>query len=155
VKPDTSRILPLIEAGLASPDAWPPLLDAVLAAFDCSTGTIHTLDPDSGKLALAAQRGIPGELMPMITSIPIGKGIAGAAAERREAVQLCNLQTDDSGVARPDAKKTQVSGSIAIPLLSGDELKGTLGIGKFIPYEFTADDIASLWQIGNRIANAM
>ncbi len=135
-----------------TPSAWESLLDAILQLFDCPTGTLHTIDPESGMLQLLAQRGIPGELMPKITTIPIGKGIAGAAAEKREAVQLCNLQTDDSGVARPDAKKTEVAGSVAIPMLDGDALKGTLGIGKHAPYDFTEAELDTLWEIARRLA---
>lgn len=152
---DDKKINDLVAAGLNTEIHWLALLDEILDQFDCPTGTIHTLDPDSGLLVLAAERGIPDELVAVIGKIPIGKGIAGAAAERREAVQLCNLQTDDSGVARPGAKKTQVSGSVAIPLLRGDELRGSLGIGKPIPYEFSEAEIAILWRIGNRIAESI
>ena len=131
---------------------WETVLDAVLAHFDCQTGTIHSIDATTGMLQLAAQRGIPEELLHVVTTIPIGKGIAGAAAEKREAVQLCNLQTDDSGVARPDAKKTEVAGSVAIPLERGDALRGTLGVGKYVPYDFTDTEIKTLKEIGNQIA---
>jgi len=130
----------LLTEGFANPKNWDALLAAVLARFDCTTGTIHVLD-SSELLQLAAHRGIPEELIPVVTTIPLGKGIAGAAAETREAVQLCNLQTDDTGVVRPDAKKTKVVGSVAIPLERGETLCGTLGIGKYVPYDFTEPEI--------------
>ncbi len=140
---------------LAAKAPWDDILEAILARFDCVTGTIHSIDPATGKLQLIARRGIPDELLPVITTIPIGKGIAGAAAEKREAVALCNLQTDDTGVARPDAKKTRVAGSIAIPLERGEELRGALGIGKHVPYDFTEVEISALWDIGKRIATVL
>ncbi len=94
--------------------------------------------------------------MPVIQAIPVGKGIAGAAAERREPVELCNLQIDTSGVAKPDAKKTQVQGSLAVPVLdSAQELCGTLGIGKREPYEFTEDEKEQLLAIARSIARAL
>jgi hypothetical protein len=40
---------------------------------------------------------------------------------------MCNLQIDDSGVARPAAKETKVEGSIAVPMLLEGKLYGTLG----------------------------
>ena len=84
---------------------------------------------DAAKVAelegrIVAHLGIPEALMPVIQTIPVGKGIAGAAAERREPVELCNLQTDTSGVAKPGAKQTQVQGSLAVPVLEGDRLAG-------------------------------
>ncbi len=129
-------------------------LDQILADFGCVTGTLHRFDPGSQQLVLLAQRGIPDALLEKVQTIPIGKGIAGAAAERREAVQLCNLQTDTSGVARPDAKQTQVSGSLAVPITDGDGvLRGVVGIGKREPYEFSESETAQLFEVGARLAS--
>lgn len=83
------------------------LLSDIISAFDCSTGTIHTLDNQTQLLKLRAQQGIPDFLLPKMSVIPIGKGMAGIAAERREPVEMCNLQTDESGVARPAARETR------------------------------------------------
>src|SRR5690606_18271740 len=87
---------------------WRKLLSDIILAFDCSTGTLHILDNDSQLLKLQAQQGIPEFLLPKMAEIPIGKGMAGIAAQRREPVEMCNLQTDDSGAARPAAKETKV-----------------------------------------------
>jgi len=107
-----------------SPDdaEWLRFLDGVMASFGCATGTLHRLDPADNLLELVVCRGIPDQLLPIISTIPIGKGIAGAAAERLEPVELCNLQTDTSGVAKPGAKQTNVQGSLAVPALSGGQL---------------------------------
>jgi putative methionine-R-sulfoxide reductase with GAF domain len=119
-------------------------LAGVLADFSCQTGTLHRADGEF--LDLVAHIGIPEMLIPKISRIPFGKGIAGAAAERREPVELCNLQQDLGGVARPDARQTQVSGSLAVPVFSPDGAKvlGTLGIGMMAPHEFTEDEKARL-----------
>ena len=126
-------------------------LEEVISAFDCSVGTIHSVDAASGMLALRAQRGIPEAIMDKVRLIPIGKGMAGLAAARREPVQVCNLQTDDSGVAKPGAKLTQMEGSIAAPMLVGDKLCGTIGIAKPTPYEFSKDESALLLRVGSVI----
>jgi putative methionine-R-sulfoxide reductase with GAF domain len=119
-------------------------LAGVLADFSCQTGTLHRADGEF--LDLVAHIGIPEMLLPKISRIPFGKGIAGAAAERREPVELCNLQQDLGGVARPDARQTQVSGSLAVPVFSPDGAKvlGTLGIGMMAPHDFTDDEKARL-----------
>ena len=99
--------------------------------------------------------GIPEFLIPKLSTIPIGKGMAGIAAERKKPVEMCNLQTDDSGVARPSAKDTKVEGSLAAPLLLNDTLFGTIGIAKPVPYDFTEAEMNLLLQIGELISKKL
>lgn len=132
--------------------SWTEHLARTIAEFGCTTGTLHRLDPADKHLKLVAHQGIPEALMPIIQSIPLGKGIAGVAAERQEPVEMCNLQTDTSGVAKPGAKQTQVQGTLAVPVMAGTRLCGTLGIGKQVPYEFTAAEKERLMSIGHEIA---
>lgn len=89
---------------------WQQLLSAIISAFNCTTGTIHFLDKKSEVLKLQAHQGVPDFLLPKMSEVPIGKGMAGIAAEHRQPVEMCNLQTDKSGVARPAAKETKVEG---------------------------------------------
>lgn len=149
--------MPALEQLSESPTEaeWTPFLNAVIDEFGCTTGTLHRLDPEDGHLKLVAQRGIPEVLMSIVQSIPIGKGIAGAAAERREPVELCNLQTDTSGVAKPGAKQTNVQGSLAVPVLDGDRLCGTLGVGKMVPYDFSDEEKKRLISLATAIASRL
>ncbi len=133
-------------------EEWTTFLQQVLTKYGCVSGTLHRLDAADGMLKLMVSERIPESLLGVISVIPVGKGIAGAAAERREPVELCNLQTDASGVAKPGAKATGVQGSIAVPLLNGNQLRGTLGIGKMEPYDFTDAEKGELMQIGREIA---
>ena len=128
--------------------AW---LGEVLQSFNCQTGTLHKADGEW--LDLVVQRGVPDFLLPKIARIPFGKGIAGAAAERREPVELCNLQQDLGGVARPDARETKVSGSLAVPVFSpdGGAVLGTLGVGMQEPHDFTLEEQERLAEIATEI----
>lgn len=134
---------------------WNETLSEILQTFDCTTGTLHIWDAEQKMLAVVAHQGIPDFLLPKMSLIPIGKGMAGIAAERRAPVQVCNLQTDDSGVARPSAKDTKMEGSLAIPLLHKNRLYGTLGIAKPVPYDFTDDEINALQKIGEAICQRL
>lgn len=134
---------------------WQQILEIIISKFDCTTGTIHSLDKDSNLLQLKAYNGLPEFLIPRMQQIPIGKGMAGIAAERREPVEMCNLQTDNSGTARPAAKETKVEGSIAVPMMLNNTLYGTLGIGKGIPYDFTEEEVHELMEIGTEISKAI
>ena len=128
------------------------ILDELLKHFECSAGTIHLLAA-SGFLELAAQRGLPDFVVDKIKVIPVGKGMAGIAAERKEPVQVCNLQTDTSGVVRPGARDTKMEGSVAAPMIRADgTLKGTLGVAKPVPYDFTPEECDLLMKIGALIA---
>ena len=89
--------------------------------------------------------------MDRVRLIPIGKGMAGLAAARRAPVQVCNLQSDDSGVAKAGAKLTQMEGSIAAPMLVGETLCGTIGVAKPTPYEFSRDEAERLMRVGGLI----
>lgn len=111
-------------------------LEAVLHRFGCQAGTVHVLK--DGVLNLAANHGIPPQIAEIVKVVPIGKGIAGLAAERRAPVDMCNLQTDTSGQARPAAKTTGMQGSIAVPMLVDGELKGVLGVAKIEAHDWTA-----------------
>lgn len=127
------------------------VLSDIISCFDCTTGTIHFLDKNTSILKLQAQQGIPAFLLPKIAEIPIGKGMAGIAAERLEPVEICNLQTDESGVARPAARETKVEGSIAVPMLLNGDLCGTFGIAKPVPYDFTKEEISELLTLGTEM----
>ena len=128
------------------------VLDKTLAHFGGAAGTIHSWLAPSGMLSLRAYRGIPDALLARVRTIPIGKGMAGLAAERRQPVQVCNLQTAPSGVAKPAAKESQMEGSIAVPMLIEDALGGVLGIAKPVAHEFTEAETALLLNVGAAIA---
>lgn len=137
--------------GPETPD-WGAILDETLRTFDCPTGTLHAITDGTDILRIVAQRGIPDFLMPKVSAIPVGKGMAGIAAERREPVQVCNLQTDESGVVRPGAKDTRMEGALTVPIFRDGRVAGTLGVAKPVPYDFSADEIADLEVIAALIA---
>lgn len=131
---------------------WQQLLSDIITSFNCSTGTLHILDQETQLLKLQAEQGIPDFLLPKMKEIPIGKGMAGIAAERKQAVEMCNLQTDASGVARPSAKETKVAGSIAVPMLLNGNIYGVFGIAKPDPYDFTEKEEELLMKIGEEMS---
>ena len=126
------------------------VLRATISHFQCDAGTVHLLK--DGALSLAAHVNIPPPVVQIVQTVPIGKGIAGLAAERLEPVSLCNLQTDTSGQARPAAKTTGMEGSVAVPMLHDGELRGVLGIAKAQAHDWTDAEKAELLVIAARLA---
>ena len=127
-------------------------LEQALAYFGCQAGTWHVLR--DGALHLAAACHIPPPVLALVQTVPIGKGIAGLAAERLEPISLCNLQTDTSGQARPAAKGTGMEGSLAVPALGvAGQLFGVLGIAKAQAHDWTDAEKAAVTAAATLLAS--
>ena len=70
-------------------------LEEVIRHFSADTGSIHLIE--DGMLVLKAHVGLPDKVVQIVSLVPIGKGMAGLAAERNEPVSTCNIQTDRTG----------------------------------------------------------
>ena len=153
--------LPIILKGILDKDS--PLedrikksLDVIFEAFNANNCTFHRADMGDSFLYLVDQIGLPEKIAEIASKIPIGKGMAGICAERKEPVTMCNLQTDDSGVARPAAKDTKVEGAVVVPLVDeSGEVIATLGIGKSGEYKYSDDEIRSLQKCAEIIMSAV
>ena len=143
-----------LEFGAPSPD-WDQLLSTVLSHFGCPVGSVHVLAPGDGLLHVRAAAGIPPAIRAQVERIPVGKGMAGLAAERRAPVGACNLQTDASGDVRPGAKLTEMKGALCVPMLAGDELRGTFGVARPDEHVYDAAETTLLLAIGERVARAI
>lgn len=127
-------------------------LERVVADFQSETGTIHLLDGEKSLLHLAAQVGLPPQMLEIVRTIPVGKGIAGQTVAQNKPVTICNLRTDASGVAKPGATQTGVGGALCVPMRNGGKVAGALGIGTMRPHEYTADETRRLETIADLIA---
>jgi signal transduction protein with GAF and PtsI domain len=126
-------------------------LRETLAKFNSETGTIHRLDAQTQLLHLVAQVGLPPQMLDVIKTIPVGKGIAGQVIAQGKPVTMCNLQTDSSGVAKPGAKQSGVGGALCVPIRDGDKIVGTLGIGTRREYEYTEAETRELEEMGRTL----
>ena len=127
------------------------LLDT-LAQLNSETSTVHRLDAPTQLLHLVAQVGLPPQLLDVVKTIPVGKGIAGQTVAQNQPVTICNLQTDTSGVAKPGAKQTGVGGALCVPIRAGKKIIGTLGIGTRREHTYTADETRVLEKIAGEIS---
>jgi len=127
-------------------------LTQILSDFQSETGTIHHLVTEKQLLHLTAQVGLPPQMLDVIKTIPVGKGIAGQTVAQNKPVTICNLQTDTSGVAKPGAKQTGVGGALCVPMHRDGKIVGTLGIGTRRQHEYTSEETARLQEIANLIS---
>ena len=130
-------------------------LQDTLAKFRSETGTIHRLDEQTQLLHLLAYAGLPPQMIDIVKTIPVGKGIAGETAAKNLPVTICNLQSDTSGVAKPGAKQTGVGGAVCVPVRRNGKVIGTFGIGTMREYEYSAAEINALQDIANAIATQL
>jgi GAF domain-containing protein len=133
------------------------ILRNALTQFHSETGTIHRLEEPSQLLHLVAHSGLPPQLIEIVKTIPVGKGIAGETVAKNRPVTICNLQTDTSGVARPGAKQTGVGGAVCVPIRLGQagKIVGTFGIGTKREYDYSAAEINALQELANSIAASL
>jgi len=134
------------------------LLRETLARFKSETGTIHRLDDETQLLHLVAHVGLPPQLIDVVKTIPVGKGIAGETVAKNSPVTICNLQTDTSGVARSGAKQTGVGGAVCVPVRLGGntgKIVGTFGIGTVRERDYSAAEINALQDLAKSLADAL
>ena len=150
--PAQQEFLDAIERSLGSDPGWTGTLQRILEQFRADSGTIHVLGADGLLHLRAASAGIPEVVLNTVRTIPVGKGMAGLAVERRQPVDACNLQTDTSGDVRPGARATGLQGSIVVPMLHDEAAVGALGIANRTERTFTAEETADLMAVGRLLA---
>lgn len=138
-----------------SPDPrFDPLLEKAIRELGAESGSVHLLASDR-VLHLICSRGIPEPVRAIVRRVPVGKGMAGLAVERREPVSACNIQTDQSGDVRPGAKATGLEGAVVVPILDeGGAAVGALGVANRSPRAFTPAETSRLTEIGREVARA-
>ena len=126
-------------------------LARILTRFAADSGTIHLLGEDGALHLRAASRGIPPVVLETVRRVPIGKGMAGLAVERRQPVSACNIQTDTTGDVRPGARATGLQGSLVVPILRDETAVGALGIGNHRERTFSDEEAALLIAAGRTL----
>ena len=102
-------------------------LESLLERLGGVAGTVHEQRGDD--LYLTAAQNIPPPVVAIVAHVPRGKGMAGVAQVKKEPVQTCNLQTDDSGTIKPGAKAVGAQAAIALPVLRDDgEVRAVVGV---------------------------
>ena len=149
-----SNFLAEIDRSVSAGIEWNDALARILTEFAADSGTIHLLGDDGVLHLRAASAGIPQVVLDTIKDVPVGKGMAGLAVERRQPVNACNIQTDASGDVRPGARATGLQGSIVVPMLLGDAAIGALGVANRGERTFTDAETERLLDVGRVLARA-
>jgi signal transduction protein with GAF and PtsI domain len=143
-----------LESCFPGKEAWSIALAIIVKHMKADSGTIHLMGADDILHLKAVAGGIPPTVIEAVKFVPVGKGMAGLAAQRREPVTICNIQTDTSGDVRPGAKTTGLEGAIAAPILDGDTVVGVLGVANRKERAFSAEETATLLDLGRALFKA-
>ena len=113
-------------------------LESLVAKVGGVAGTVHEQRGDD--LYLTAAHNIPPPVVAIVAHVPHGKGMAGIAQVRKEPVQTCNLQTDDSGTIKPGAKAVDAQAAIAVPVFDdAGEVRAVVGVAWAHERELSAE----------------
>ncbi|HEX2613752.1 MAG TPA: GAF domain-containing protein [Fibrobacteria bacterium] len=121
----------------------------LMADFDAEAAVVYTLDTGTGMLKLRCHEGIDRASSEKIRFLCVGKGLSGAAAGRREPVQGIR----DQKAACLEEREVLPEGSLFVPMLADDSLRGVLGIAKHFHREYAPDEVAALSAVGRLIAS--
>ncbi len=149
------RLTAILQEGGEPAGRLQAAVEEIAGEFEALSCTFHRAIEDHSFLELIAQTGLPPHIAELAIRIPFGKGMAGICAERREPVTMCNLQTDDSGVARPAARETKVEGAVVVPLLIDGEVAATIGIGKSSEYDYSEGELDALEQCAAALMSSL
>ena len=95
----------------------------------------YLVEPRTGDLLLGPFHG-----QPACVRIPIGKGVCGTSAERRETVVIEDVHAFPGHIACDSASNSEV----VVPILDDGRLIGVLDLDSPVPARFDADDARGL-----------
>jgi GAF domain-containing protein len=95
----------------------------------------YLVEPRHGDLLLGPFQGKPA-----CVRIPIGRGVCGTAAARRETVVVPDVHAFPGHIACDSASNSE----IVVPVIRGDRLIGVLDLDSPVPARFDREDAAGL-----------
>ena len=128
-------------------DTW---LSQFLKAHGGVAGSVHRMA--GVELALAASVNLPPPVIEAVRRVPIGRGMAGQAAESKRPFQTCNLKADPSATVRPGARLVSAQAAVALPVLDGlGAVRAVVGIAFAREGEIAGDELRRLGEAAARL----
>lgn len=106
----------------------------------------YFVEPARGDLLLGPFQGKPA-----CVRIPIGRGVCGTAAARRETVVVPDVHAFAGHIACDSASNSE----IVLPVVRGNRLIGVLDLDSPVPGRFDADDAAGLERLVNVLVESL
>ncbi len=114
----------------------------------------YLFEEDQQRLRLHACGGISDEFSESASILELGQGVCGLALQQRQPVVVEAALDSDSALALP-LKSIGVSAYASHPLIVGDRILGTLGLGTRGRDRFTPDELDLMQVIANQVAASL
>lgn len=128
--------------------AFESIATKLRSVFDVEAAVVYTLDAATGMLKLRCHSGISRAECEKLRFLHLGKGRPGQAAVLRRPVQA--IQPDCK--ACPEELEALPHGTLFVPMVHENSLRGVLGIAKNFHREYAPDEVAALSGIAALIA---
>jgi transcriptional regulator with GAF, ATPase, and Fis domain len=122
-------------------------------AFGCDQASLMLFDADADVLEVRAVSGKHVAEGVLGTRQPVGKGIAGWVAQKREPLLLSPSQPPIPGL---EMHKRELSGAMVVPVILRDELVGVINVStRSQSIVFDADDVRALQAFAENVGAAI
>ncbi|GHH44363.1 PP2C family protein-serine/threonine phosphatase [Lentzea cavernae] len=128
------------------------LLERSRELLAVDTVTVLLVDRSGERLVARATAGLDEEVFQGVR-VPVGKGFAGSVAQRREPVQI--EQVDESTVVNPLLWEHGLRVLLGVPMIAEGELTGVLHVGSTTSRRFTDEEVDALQLVADRLAVAV
>jgi signal transduction protein with GAF and PtsI domain len=129
--------------------AFESIAAKLLATFDAKVAIAYTLDGATGMLKLRCHSGISRADAEKLRFLRLGKGLPGQTAALRQPLQAIHA----GDCACPEELETLPPGSLFVPMVWENSLRGVLGIAQDFHREYAPDEVAALASIARLIAD--
>jgi len=124
-------------------------------AFGCDQASLMLLDPNTDTLEV---RAVSGKNIPegvLGARQPVGKGIAGYVAQKREPLLLKHRDTQ-ADIPGLELRKKDLSAAMVVPVILRDELVGVINVSaRSKDVEFDSDDVKALQAFAENVGAAV
>jgi signal transduction histidine kinase/predicted hydrocarbon binding protein len=128
-------------------------LDAVLEVMRCEVGAVHLLDEAGQLLKLAAGRGIAPGFASQVSSVPVGRGLAGAVVRRGEPILVRDIASSPLPLHAVPAAADQ--NYLGVPLRSRGRTLGVLSVLGEAGRHFADEEVSLLTHIADEVGIAV
>jgi putative methionine-R-sulfoxide reductase with GAF domain len=159
VERHTARLYALLNLNhvMAAQSSLQSVFDSVTRlccdAFGCDQASLMLYDAQAGVLEVCAVNGKNVREGVLGARQPIGKGISGWVAEKREPLLISPSQEPVEGL---EFLKKELSGAMVVPIILRDELVGVINVStRSAQIEFNLDDVRALQAFAENVGAAI
>ncbi len=122
-------------------------LDTIKDVLEIDTGAVYLLGPDKGTLSLYASIGLSEAEVAPFKTLNLGEGVSGKAAAEMRLVAMDAGKYPTKRLVGPLAA-LGLQSMVGVPIISGEELVGSMGFGYKRPHLLSKDELELLSVIG-------